>query len=359
MAGGQDVIRAAAFYYTEKGAALAERVREALKQERNIYLIWTEEKNMTEEIFSQSDLLLFFCASGIAVRKTAPFLKDKISDPAVLVTGESGQFVIPLLSGHLGGANFYAEKIASFLGAVPVITTASDTQKIPALDVWADRHGLALSDMKMTKRIMAQLIGGAGPDEKRYHICIASDRMTAEKKLAGRAVAAESALILEPKRYVIGLGCRKGCSGQAMRSFVNGFLAENGMEERLVRRICSVDLKAEERCMKETARMLKVPFSVFSAEELSLVSGDFSSSEFVMRTTGTDNVCERSAVCGSGNGKLTVKKRAENGMTAAAAVCRIPESFCRILTAEEWACEVRKYQSRETAEREEGSSDDE
>ena len=342
-AGGRNVIWIAVFCYTERAFLLAERVRQALQAHRerwNIRIVWREEREVTEENFALYDILLFFCASGIAVRKTAPFLKDKMKDPAVLVLGENGKFVIPLLSGHLGGANFYAEKIASLLDAVPVITTASDSRNQPALDVWAAEHGFAASDRKLTKRIMAELLrqdgGSAGAAGGRYRVCIASDRQTALRYLEISGRKETETLILEPKRYIVGVGCRKDCSAGEMEQFVRSFLKDHGIGEHLVWRLCSIDRKSEEPCIKRTARSLGVPFSVYSAQELAEAEGCFSASTFVQNVVGVDNVCERSAVLGAENGILAVKKTVGPDMTAAIAVRRYPEHFCRIFTLKEW-----------------------
>ena len=443
---GRDVIWVTAFCYTTRAEELAERVRAFFQDDRQIHLVWRKEKKLTEEIFQRSDLLLFFCASGIAVRQTAPFVKDKAGDPAALVLGEDGKFVISLLSGHLGGANEYAERISASLGAVPVITTASDARLLPSLDSWASKCGLAIDDMKLAKRIMAEILdisdsGGVAerthlhgwfrPEEpyrsaeqggrklncsaeqggrklnrsaeqgggelnrsaeqsggelnrsaerggreessrislSDYRLCIASDRTTALQALAAEGVERRKALILEPRRYAVGVGCRKDCSPKEMEAFLRRFLEENGLESRLVGSLASVSRKAEEACIKAAARSFHVPYTVYSKEDLLSAIGDFSSSDFVYSTVGVDNVCERSAVLAAGQlggfsagekrarreqngnneqneqngrngdlsqGRLIVKKTSENGMTVAAAVCDVPQDFCRILTLEEW-----------------------
>ena len=94
----------------------------------------------TKEVFWQYDALIFVGAAAIAVRSIAPCLKDKLTDPAVLVVDEKAQYVIPLLSGHVGGANALASRLAADLQALPVITTATDIQGLFAVDVFAVKN---------------------------------------------------------------------------------------------------------------------------------------------------------------------------------------------------------------------------
>ena len=94
--------------------------------------------------FAQSDALIFVGAAGIAVRAIAPHCRSKAADPAVVVLDEGGQFAIPLLSGHLGGANELAQRLAAVCHAVPVITTATDGRGVFAVDEWAKRQNLSL-----------------------------------------------------------------------------------------------------------------------------------------------------------------------------------------------------------------------
>ena len=104
----------------------------------------------TGQQFAACDGLIFIGAAGIAVRLIAPYLKDKLTDPAVVVVDEAGKFAISLLSGHVGGANRLAEQTAALLNAVPVVTTASDVRGRTAIDVWAADHGLVITDRKLS-----------------------------------------------------------------------------------------------------------------------------------------------------------------------------------------------------------------
>ncbi len=107
---------------TDRGRRLGERLAAELGAEHR-HRPQPFQQNV-QSAFSEGRRLLLICASGIAVRTLAPVLKDKLSDPAVLVLDEGGQFVIPLLSGHEGGANHWAGEVAGLLDAAPVITSA-------------------------------------------------------------------------------------------------------------------------------------------------------------------------------------------------------------------------------------------
>lgn len=104
--------------------------------------------------------ILFIGAAGIAVRYIAPWVKDKYTDSAVLVMDERGRYIIPLLSGHVGSAVETAKEIAACIKVVPVITTATDVQGKFAVDVFARKNGLAITDREMAKAISAAVLEG-------------------------------------------------------------------------------------------------------------------------------------------------------------------------------------------------------
>ena len=107
--------------FTDKGQRLAEKIAGE----------WTRDS------FSKGNALIYIGAAGIAVRAIAPFVRDKAVDPAVIVIDETGKFVIPILSGHLGGANVLSSRIADEIGAEAVITTATDRNNVFSVDDWA------------------------------------------------------------------------------------------------------------------------------------------------------------------------------------------------------------------------------
>ncbi|MBR0093089.1 MAG: cobalamin biosynthesis protein [Lachnospiraceae bacterium] len=324
------------------------------------------------DYFRKDTLLVFVGAAGIAVRAIAPYVKDKLEDPAVLVLDETGRFVIPLLSGHVGGANEAAADLAAYLGAEAVLTTASDVHHLPAIDVIAKENGLAIADYEAAKRFAASFLqhrraGVLLPeafadvlqirtDEVFFHTqTVSSERLSAcvsegrrssasghvpeeglpccmvtpeqltpaaespGDTIAGRETNGKKApapLHLIPRCVVIGMGCRKRKDAEALFAFCMETLAALSLDPRAVCALCSVDVKCEEQGLLALAKRLEIPFLTFSAEELNETEGTFAGSAFVESTVGTDNVCERAAVKG-GAVRLIQKKTARDGMTIA------------------------------------------
>ena len=108
--------------------------------------------------FAASDALIYIGAVGIAVRAIAPHCRSKAADPAVVVLDECGRFAVPLLSGHLGGANALARRLAAVCGAVPVITTATDLHGLFAVDEWAKRQGCIVADQELINLVSGALL---------------------------------------------------------------------------------------------------------------------------------------------------------------------------------------------------------
>ena len=299
---------------------------------------------LTAEWFERADALVFFTAAGIAVRCIAPFVSDKFHDPAVLVVDESARFVIPLLSGHAGGANRLAGIIAKALDSQPVITTATDGRGLFAVDVFAVENGLVISDRTKAKRISSRLLAGeeaavfsdcAGKlrlSNSSLRKCLnrygkgtvqAADRAGADIILSFRQLPEDpaDALYLIPRILTLGIGCRKGITGDRISDAVLEMLEKNGIFRQAVFGIASIDLKKNEAGLLAFAKEWQLPIIFYTADELRAVSGDFVPSSFVESVTGVDNVCERSAVLLAGkNGGLLIGKHKKEGVTAAAGI---------------------------------------
>lgn len=293
----------ASFSYTERGRELAERVS-ALLTEAGYRCVGAE----VEEAFRRCDLLVFVGASGIAVRKIAPYVRDKFQDPAVLCLDEYGRFVIPLLSGHVGGANAFARFLGRKLGAAVVVSTATDLNRRFAVDVFAVQNGLRIGSREKAKRVSAALLRGEevafltdfplGDTEKLPEGLVA--KAPAEGQLCIRISAApdaeaENCLMLTPPIYCLGVGCRKGTPVEAFRSAAELFLKKQNITKEALFSIASIDLKREETAVLALAEAFAVPAVFFTAEELRAVPGNFESSAFVEKATGVGAVAARAA----------------------------------------------------------------
>jgi cobalt-precorrin 5A hydrolase len=268
--------------------------------------------------------LIFIGACGIAVRALAPYIQDKAKDPAVLVVDEGGKYVISLLSGHLGGANDLAKQAASCIGAVPVITTATDNRNVFAVDNFAVKQELYIADITKVK-----VISGAVLNEEA--IGIYSEYPVTGQLPAGMAYENQDKGIcisategvqpfpftmhLLPKNLVVGMGCKKGVESEIMYNRLQRVFSELGLRIERICKLCSIDIKKEEPGLLKLADKLGVTFQTYTAKELKQVSGSFTASAFVENTTGVDNVCERSAALGSGHGKQLIAKVSGEGMT--------------------------------------------
>ena len=144
--------------FTERGTELAGKLAAvlggSLRKPEETLSAWTEENFKTREG------LIFVGAVGIAVRAVAPFLRSKAEDPAVVCVDETGRWAIPILSGHLGGANALARKIAELTGGEGVVTTATDLNGVFAVDLWAKRQGMTVLQPDRIRKISSALLRG-------------------------------------------------------------------------------------------------------------------------------------------------------------------------------------------------------
>lgn len=322
------IVQIAAF--TEQGEKTAYEIIQTASVDNYSYYDKSKDtlSEWTKDAFANRRALIFVGAMGIAVRTIAPYIKSKLTDSSVIVVDEKGQFVIPILSGHVGGANELARKIAEHLGAVAVITTATDINDVFAVDVFAVKNGLEILDKKGIQAVSSKILAGQRttisfpfgekkkmPEELIYidyppkinvDIIISEDGKLLEK----------ATLPLRPKKKILGIGCKKGKSCEDIEALVD----ECGVDMNQVYAVASIDIKKNEAGIIRFANKYRIKFLTYTKEELMKIEGDFSTSEFVNSTVGVDNVCERSALlCAGENGRILQKKTAKNGVTLAVA----------------------------------------
>ena len=288
--------------------------------------------NLQESVrqaFKNDDVLIFIGAAAIAVRTIAPNLRGKDKDPAVIVIDEEGRYVVPILSGHIGGANELARAISRCLSAQAVVTTATDIRGLFAVDEWAARHGLCLSSLQEAKAFASGLLerGIAGvysefPLEGQMPLSL----VQADKGPLGLAVTIHegcrpfaTTVAARPKILHIGVGCRMGIRAEQIAGRVGADMEKLRLSWDAVADIDTIDIKKEERGLTQFADSRRLPVKYYSARQLNEAPGRFISSDFVRRVVGTDNVCERAAVLASGGGKLLLEKSGGDGVTVAIA----------------------------------------
>jgi cobalt-precorrin 5A hydrolase len=243
--------------FTSAGYQLGESLCEKLQAVGHKTELFRCGKDMlndwTSRHFATDDALVFIGATGIAIRAVAPYLKSKTSDPAVVVIDELGRFVIPLLAGHIGGANRLAQNLAKLLEAIPVVTTATDCNNVFAIDTWASENEISIINPEGIKQISAKLLAGKTVNIKSYFPVkgklpngLRISDVDYDVIFTAYTTGESNVLRLIPPVLTLGIGCRKGVSESALKVAFEMFLEKLDCHKEAVCRVCSIDLKAQE-----------------------------------------------------------------------------------------------------------------
>jgi precorrin-4 C11-methyltransferase len=292
-------------------------------------------------LFPCHDQLVFFLAAGAVIRLIAPSLVSKETDPGVLAIDEAGQFVIPLLSGHRGGANAFARTVAGCLGATPVLTTASDVVGGLSLDLLEGAFGWMAEPRELLKGTAMALVNGEPvailqdigtrgawldemdlPDnvtvltsptqvstaESFSKVLWVTDRVMAQTLDEGQSPARDI-LWFRPKSLVLGVGCERGVSLEGLEEGLTSFLQRHGYAPSCIDTLASVDLKEDEPSLIELARRRGWRTVFYSADELTEVPGIPTPSDLVKKCIGAPGVAEPAALLAAGADHLLVEKQ--------------------------------------------------
>ena len=284
------MLKTAIISLTKKGIELAGKISDKLKSDvfgpvtlidneplRNGIAFYPITENFGQfvgKIFSEYQALIFIMACGIVVRSIAPYLKDKKQDPAVVVMDEKGQFAISLLSGHWGHANELAQQVAAITGGQPVLTTATDVNGIIAWDVFARKYDWVIEDGLVLKQVSSILVNGGSVNlfsDCRIEGQLPSYIQVGQEGKKGRYAVVlsnatnikpefETVLYLRPVNLILGIGCRKGISKKVIAESVADYLARNHKSMLSVKKLVSVDLKANESAILDYSREQNLPF---------------------------------------------------------------------------------------------------
>lgn len=321
------------------------------------------------DFFHAYDKIVFLVSLGAVVRLIAPHLKDKHVDPAVLVVDDRAQFVISVLSGHVGGANAFTETVAKALGAAPVITTASDVGKTIPVDILGRELGWTLERDENVTRVSASVVNEEPvaflqeTGEKNWWTrptplptnidCFASLGVLMEQEAdnthrqTGKRYGAylvvtdrrrnvfpgsmqDRIVLYRPKSLDLGMGCDRGTPLEEIEALVRTTLDENGLVMASVRALATLDQKSDEPAFLQLCEKYGWRMVTFTKEELQQVEGILTPSAVVEKWVGTPSVSEAAALRSSGaSGLLTPKVKAKRATLAVARVAFPPPSLPR------------------------------
>lgn len=349
---------------TPGGVIISERLHDSLKQcdirvSRNIadafdingeYYIFEKLSSEMSRCFTLYKQHICIFSTGIAVRIIAPHLMSKLNDPAVVVIDDKGCHAISLLSGHLGGANELAMEVASITGAAPVITTATDVNDLPSIDMVASRQGLKIENPQMVKIINMAFLRGEKiylDDPMNYVRPALSDEFilfdekrddylnpgTVSRKQFSRlqpstkvvscrdfiSPVPRETLFLRPPSLVVGMGCNRGTSKEELLCFLKSVFKENQLALDSIALIASVDVKKDESGLLALSEALEKPVKFYGKDELNSVKNIVKPSKMVEKHLGVKSVCEAAAILASSHGNLIVPKIIKGNATIALA----------------------------------------
>jgi cobalt-precorrin 5A hydrolase len=296
------------------------------------------------DLWRRFGALVFIMATGIVVRQIAPLLKHKMQDPAVVVLDEKGKYVISLISGHLGGANRLAAAVARITGGQAVITTASDVQNRPAIDLIAQELGLEMENPEMLSTVTRRLLEGetlwvCDPDRRlaahlkgEEHIVwyeaeklmpvhdVTSAGVWVSNRLAPEGLPC---LLLRPRDLVVGIGCNRGSPAKEILDLLHTVFHRERLSPRSIRNLASIDVKSDESGILETGKLLGRPVHFYSRREIEKVAVP-NPSPMVLAHIGVESVCEATALLSAQSSKLIIAKQKTANVTLAVARVGFP-----------------------------------
>ncbi|WP_299291292.1 cobalamin biosynthesis protein [Nitrosopumilus sp.] len=297
----------------------------------NSSITWYSEPTSEKivELFKSSDGLICLFSLGAVIRLIAPHLKDKKTDPAIIVIDDKTNFVISVLSGHIGGANELTQEIAGKLRAQAVITTAADVNKTIAVDLVGRNFGWKIDDDSVVTRISAHMVNGEPigvfqevGDKEWYkelpkNVTLYSTMEELEKskskanliisdKIIGDEISRES-VIYRPPSLVIGIGLHWDTSKETILEGIEICLKKFRLSSKSIAKLVSIKKPQDVQGLIDAGKEINIPVQYIEREELSKITAP-NPSDTVKAFEGTASVSEAAAILVS-NGKLIVEKQ--------------------------------------------------
>ena len=294
-------------------------------------IIWYSEPTSEKivELFKNSNALICLFSLGAVIRLIAPHLKDKKTDPAVIVIDDKTNFVISVLSGHIGGANDLTQKIAEKLGSMPVITTAADVNKTIAVDLVGREFNWKIDDDSTVTKISAHMINeeeiGVFQDvgnknwykelPKNVSIYENLEDLKKSKSKANLIISdkiideelSKKSVIYRPPSLVIGIGLHWDTAKETIKEGIEYCLEKFKLSSKSIAKFVSIKKPQDIQGLIDLGKEMEIPVEYVNREDLAQISAP-NPSETVREFEGTASVSEAAAIKVSG-GELIVEKQ--------------------------------------------------
>ena len=281
------------------------------------------------ELFKNSNALICLFSLGAVIRLIAPYLKDKKTDPAVIVIDDKTNFVISVLSGHIGGANELTQEISEKLNALPVITTAADVNKTIAVDLVGREFGWKIDDETTVTKISAHMVN-AEPigvfqqtgNKKWYKelpknvtIYNSLEELKKSNSKAHLIISdtiidnelAQESVIYRPQSLVIGIGLHWDTTKDTIKDGIEHCLKKFNLSSKCIAKLVSIKKPEDVQGLIDLGKEMQIPVEYVNREELAEIITPNPSST-VKAFEGTASVSEAAAIKIS-NGELIVEKQ--------------------------------------------------
>ncbi len=316
---------------TAGGKKLAGRL---VQEMDNTSLIQSRGKvfSTVKEQWQNYDGFIFIMAAGIAVRAIAPLLDNKSVDPCVIVMDEKGSHVISLLSGHIGGGNDLARYLAKITHGTAVITTASDTLQLVALDLWAKEQHLAIEDQTGLTAASAQLVNKGRlkifteltVDSLPAGLSRTEDRDAADIIISSYSTTTRPLAVFRPLNIVIGTGCNRGTPPEEFEEAISEMLDDLKLSRLSIRNLASIDKKNDETGLLAFAANNNWTIDFFNSDSINRLK-NLEISFAALKAVGAIGVAEPTALLSAGSNLLLSRKRKWKNITMA--VAQVPFSL--------------------------------
>ncbi len=302
---------------------------------KGIYSVSSLSDEIKKQFFRFSAHIFIF-ATGIAVRMIAPLISSKITDPAIVVVDDRAVHAISLLSGHLGGANELTQMVADILDCRPVVTTATDVNQVPAIDMIAKKKDLFIETPENIKRVNMAFLKGEPVCVHDPHQILTGEVLSAvaQTNLCTEAAhnhiycsyrkqsVSRETLVLRPRILCVGIGCNRGTSCEEIQRFLLEVLESENLANESIFSFGTTALKKDEQGLNQLSEKMGIPLVFYNKAELNSVDTIKNPSNMVQKHIGVRSVCEAAAILTADNGELIVPKKKNRDVTVAVAIKR-------------------------------------